>query len=310
MKKFLIKLTAVTIPFMVLSLVLNIIFSKSYWWNSFTTEQAKFHSVPQNIQIANVGSSLTDVGLDYEDFPEYVTFNFALMWQHNIFNYYVFKNYVDNFAQNSILLIPISYFDITRIENEPIWRYYTFLSKDNIPGWKLKDYILYKYLPLFSIKNAWKTFINMNNKQYWMGKNNTTYEDFLSQSEMYFSWWMGNDPAIERGEEGFQYNIEAVSKIIDLCYEKGIIPVLISTPIMDCLNDKYSETGFFDTFYRFTDELQKKYPNLLYFDYSQNEEFSKDYLSFFIDPPHLSASGAKKFTSQVMNDLKYAGLLQ
>ena len=116
MKKFLIKFSAVTIPFILLLLVFNYIFSKSYWWNSFSTEKEKFQYVPHNIKIANVGSSLTDVGLDYEDFPEYVTFNFAIMWQHNIFNYYVFKNYTDNFAPNSILLIPISYFDITRIE--------------------------------------------------------------------------------------------------------------------------------------------------------------------------------------------------
>ncbi|MBO7484657.1 MAG: hypothetical protein J6T84_01180 [Spirochaetaceae bacterium] len=309
MKNFLIKLSVLIIPFIVLLLVLNFIFSKSYWWNSFSTEQERFRHVSKNIQIANLGSSLTDIGLDYEDFPEYVTFNFALMWQHNLYNYYVFKNYADYFAPNSILLIPISYFDITRIENEQNWRYYIFLSKENIPGWKLKDYIVYNYFPLFSIKNAWKTFVNMNNKQYWMAKYNTTYEDFLSQSEMYFSWWMGNDPAVEKGEEGFQYNINYVSKIIDLCYEKNIIPVLISTPIMDCLNDKYSEAGFFDTFYRFTNELQKKYPNLLYFDYSHDAEYSKDYWSFFIDPAHLTASGAKKFTAQVIQDLKDALIL-
>ena len=231
------------------------------------------------------------------------------MWQHHIFNYYVLKQYKDNFVQNSVLLIPISYFNITRIEKESPRRYYTFLDKENIPGWNFKEYILYKYLPFFSIKNAWKIYINKDNEQFWMGKTNHSYEDFISQSEMYFSWWMDDDPDIEKGEEGFQYNIAAVSKIIDLCYSRKIIPVLVSTPQTDKLNDLHTEADFFNTFYRFTDVLKEKYSELIYLDYSQNAEYSSDY-SLFFDSTHLNSKGAKKFTAQIVHDLKDAGMLE
>ena len=154
MKRILIKLLAIISPFSILLFVLNFNLSKSYWWNSISTEQEKFKHVPKEIQLANVGSSLGNVGFNYEDFSKYTTFNFALMWQHHIFNYYVLKQYKDNFVQNSVLLIPISYFNITRIEKESPRRYYTFLDKENIPGWNFKEYILYKYLPFFSIKKC------------------------------------------------------------------------------------------------------------------------------------------------------------
>ena len=143
-----------------------------------------------------------------------------------------------------------------------------------------------------------------------MGQTNHNYEDFLSQSEMYFSWWMGNDPTVEKGEAGFLHNIDNISKIIDLCYEKNIVPVLVSTPIMNCLNEKYAQVDFFVTFYRFINVLKKKYPDLLYCDYSQDKEFSDDYWSCFIDPAHLTKLGAKKFTAKIIKDLKNNGLLQ
>lgn len=310
MKRFLSKIAIVSIPFILLLFFLNYNLSKSYWWNSISTEQEKFKNVPTGIQLANIGSSLGNAGFDYKDFSEYTTFNFALNWQHNIYNYYVFKQYADNFSKKSVLLIPISYFDITRIEKEPNTRYYTFLDKENIPDFNYKEYILYNYLPLFSIKNVWKIYVNRNNERYWFPLTNHTRDDFIHQSEMYFNWWMRNDPDVEKGEEGFQYNIEAVSKIINLCYKNDIVPVLVSTPIMDCLNEKYAQVDFFDTFYNFIDVLKEKYPGLLYLDYSQDKGFSNDYWLCFIDPAHLTTFGAKKFTKQVVQDLKDVGLLQ
>ena len=113
----------------------------------------------------------------------------------------------------------------------------------------------------------------------------------------------------EKGEKGFQYNIQAVSKIIDLCYENEIIPVLVSTPQVDELNAIYAKTDFFDMFYRFTDVLQEMYPKLIYLDYSQNAEYSSDY-SLFFDVTHLNKKGAKKFTAQIVKDLKKTGLMR
>ena len=100
-----------------------------------------------------------------------------------------------------------------------------------------------------------------------------------------------------------------LSKIIDLCYENNIVPALVSTPIMDYLNGIFSETGFFETFYRFTYEMKKKYPSLLFFDYSHDEKYSNNW-SLFNDPAHLNVTGAKVFTAEIIQNLKDNGLLK
>ncbi|MBO4758967.1 MAG: hypothetical protein J5505_02810, partial [Spirochaetaceae bacterium] len=95
----------------------------------------------------------------------------------------------------------------------------------------------------------------------------------------------------------------------DFCNKNRLKPVLVSTPQVDKLNAIYAQTDFFDTFYRFTDILKEKYPGLIYLDYSQKVEYSSDY-SLFFDATHLNKNGAKKFTAQIVQDLKNAGLLE
>ena len=117
MKKLLIKLSFIIVPFVVLLLLLNYRYMNSYYFSAYPTERKHFEHIPQEIQLANLGSSHGADSFDYEDFPEYATFNFGVPAQHHKYNYYVLRQYVDFFAQDSVLLIPISYFDITRIDS-------------------------------------------------------------------------------------------------------------------------------------------------------------------------------------------------
>lgn len=310
MRQFLIKISAITIPFIVLLLVLNYAFSKSYWWTVYYTEQEKFSHVPQNIQLANVGSSHGVFAFDYADFPDYTAFNMAVRWQHHKYNFYMIKQYIDCFSENAVMLIPISYFDITRIENEYLYKYYKILSKDNFPDWNIKGYFLYKIFPFFSTKEPWgKILINESNSALVSLEQVVVTEQSATDDAklMYGIYTKDNDA--EKGEEGFQYNIEAVSKIIDLCCSHKIIPVLVSIPQTDKLNELYARNDFFETFCRFKNVLKEKYKWLIFLDYSQSSEYSKDY-SLFFDSAHFNNKGAKKFTAQIVQDLKNAGLLQ
>ncbi len=310
MRQFLIKISAITIPFIVLLLVLNYAFSKSYWWTVYYTEQEKFSHVPQNIQLANVGSSHGVYAFDYSDFPEYTAFNMAVCWQHHGYNYHVLKQYIDYFSENAVMLIPISYFDITRIDEEPLYKYYKILEKKNFPDWNIKGYFLFKVFPFFSTKEPWKKIlINELNSVLAAHERTIVTEQSVTTDAKVMYEIFTKDNGAEKGEEGFLYNIEAVSKIIDLCHEHSIIPVLVSTPQTDKLNDLHEEADFFSKFYRFTDVLKEKYPGLIYLDYSQTSEYSSDY-SLFFDSTHLNNKGAKKFTAQIVQDLKKAGLLQ
>ena len=88
-KKFLL----IIFPFFFLSFVLNFAYKKSFYWKTQRV-QSKFLNVPDEIQLANLGSSQGHCSFNYDDFPEYKCFNFALPWQHNKYNYYVLNYFL------------------------------------------------------------------------------------------------------------------------------------------------------------------------------------------------------------------------
>ena len=306
-KRFFFKI--ILIPFVLLLFVLNSAYKSSFYWKTQRVP-SKFLNVPDNIELANLGSSQGHCSFNYEAFPEYKCFNFAVPWQHNKYNYYVLKQYADKLAPGAVLLIPIAYFDITRIEKDVYENYYGILDRKNFPDWNIKDWFEVEILPVCFTKDVWKK-LRMNQEKFsaFIPKRIPIPEnDLILQSEGTFYTWTEKNEA-EQGEKGFEYNIEMMSEIIDFCYKNDIVPVMVSTPQIDVLNNLYVQIDFFDTFCRFTDELKKKYPALIYFDYSRNKEYAND-SSLFSDVAHLNICGAKKFTAQIVQDLKDANLLQ
>ena len=56
-------------------------------------------------------------------------------------------------------------------------------------------------------------------------------------------------------------------------------------------------------------DLAEKYPEIPYWDYSHDEEFSP-YIELFMDDDHLNLYGAEKFTARIIEDLKRADYLK
>jgi hypothetical protein len=274
-------------------------------------EISKFKNVPEHIQIANVGSSHGECGFDYSN-VSYQGFNFGLSSQLYLYDYLILKQYINKFDKNAILLIPISYFQITRIKTDfknQRARYYRFLAKEFMDFYSIKEKILFTYIPVLSAGNTFKFII----KDQPIVPENKIESDLIEYCNKKHRQWTTNDEVdnvFEAGEKGFSDNTFILRQIVEFCYANEIQPVLITTPITSILNKIYAEKspGFFDTFYRFTRELQEAYPGLPYFDYSHDSRFEYDFL-LFRDGDHLNTAGAQKFTSIVISDLQASGLI-
>jgi hypothetical protein len=237
--------------------------------------------------------------------PPYRCFNFALSAQRHRYNYAVLSQYIEYFDPGATLLIPISYFEITRIKfdyRDLRARYYQFLEEQYMDRFLLSEKLLFTYAPL----------LNAGSSLAFLIKDIPPPRETLPEGELltycdakWKSWNTDTALEIEAGEEGFVYNKEWVCRIIDLCLTHDIRPILISTPITSILNEIYAERSpaFFDTFYRFTREICDVYPSVPYLDYSHDPRFANDFL-LFKDGDHLNTAGAKKFTAIVIADLQ------
>ena len=313
MKRFIWKYLLLVLLVLSTVAVLNFLYTRTnYWKDSVIYGLSKFSEVPEHIQIANVGSSHGQTGFDYNHIP-YQGFNFAVSAQFFLYDYMIIKQYIECFDKNAVLLIPISYFQITRIKTDfrdQRVRYYRFLDKQLMDKYSLSEKIMFSIVPVLSAGGNIKFIIN-DTPPVDLSKCMTT-DELTKHCTGRYKYFTGkeNDLGKESGAEGFAHNKQWVSKIIELCRAYNIQPVLITTPITSVLNNMYAEKSpdFFDTFYRFTRELQEAYPLVPYFDYSHDSRFENNF-SLFYDGDHLNTAGAEQFTAIVISDLQSSGLL-
>ena len=288
---------------------LNFLYTNTNYWKNNVS--SKFLDVPENIQLANVGSSHGINSFDYSD-VSYRGFNFGLSDQRFLYDYAIIKQYAGKFDKNAVLLIPISYFEITQIKSnfkDQRARYYHFLDKENMDFYSIQEKILFTRIPVLTAGQTFK-FIIKDQPPTPVLK--VTKEPELTRHSInrHRKWTSDRRADIENREKGFAHNKSLVSQIVEFCYAHDIQPVLITTPITSAMNNIFREKtpDFFDDFYRFTSELQEAYPSLPYLDYSHDPRFENDF-SLFRDSDHLNINGAKKFTSVVVSDLQTNGLL-
>jgi hypothetical protein len=321
MKKLLVKSCVLLALVFALLCLLNRWYTSTNFWKYQKNEIVKFASVPDHLQLANLGSSHGLNSFDYSGLP-YRAFNFALSSQRYVYDYAVLKQYLNHFDRGAVCVILVEYFEITRVKkdfSDQIMRYYRFLDRRTMPEYHLANYIQYAAFPVLSLgNNIFNGSLNNLDKDL-IAEQIERRASTMTISELkeyclkkHESWTTDsvNGFEAEAGEEGFAYNQALLDNIIDLCMAHNIRPVLVSTPVTSILNGIYAEKSpdFFDTFYRFSREVCAKYPAVPYFDYSHDTRFTVDF-SLFVDGDHLNMDGATKFTRMMVDDLISAGLL-
>lgn len=314
MRRFLCKCTLLIILSFGPVLLLNARYVRTNWWKSENHINA-FEDIPYNLELGNIGSSHTKYGIDWRAVPEIRAWNLALSSQPYFYDHAVLKNYIDHFAENAVVVICLSYFEIDRVPDYAPYRarYYRILPKDDLDSWSPKEDIVYRLLPVLSAGNNKIKIVHdippeqmspyFNRDSYLDG--DELYDFCVKRYKEFTTRQRTSTP-----QEDYAENIEKVSAIIDLCHAHRLRPVLITTSITDVLNAIYDEETpeFFTTFRRFSDDLCERYPDVPYFDYSHDETFSARH-ELFADGDHLNNAGAALFTKTLVADLRRAGIL-
>jgi len=310
MKRFIIKLLFFIVPVAIMFLLLNELYIHTNYWKSENNIN-KFENVPYNLELVNLGSSHTCYGINYDFTPELKAWNLANDSQRYFWDYGVLKNYANHLEKNSIVLIPISYFGVIGRGDYSEYRkrYYRILPKEDMDYWTFKEYIFYSKFPFLSAGvnriHILRDIPNDKMSPYYDRFKHLDGEELYTYCKKKHERWT----AWDIGEKGYSENIKEISTVIDFCYTHNFRPVLITAPITDVLNNIYAtDETFFPTFYRFSSDLQKKYPDLQYLDYSHNNDFSSNH-ELFADGDHLNNFGAEKFTKTLISDLKANNIL-
>jgi len=312
MKRLFIKILILFSIVFLLFFLVNLRYAKTNHWK-YQNDVHKFMSIPNDIELANLGSSHGNWGFYYNYTPEIKAFNFGLGSQKFFYDYAMLQQFIGHFKKDAVLLIPISYFAMIHYTDEQEQqnfnvvrpRYYRILDKKYLDSWSFIDCLQYKTFPILSsgihvldvIKDSGPTEDPYFQRTGTMG--DEALKDYCENYRKIYS-------TVEKSDT---LNIESVSKIVDFAVKNNLRPVFVSTPILGYLNDIFAQDEeFFPTFYRFIDNLIKKYPNVPYLDYSHDERIVS-HRELFADGDHLNMFGAELFTKFVVSDLRKIGML-
>jgi hypothetical protein len=319
MKKFLLKLSiflaVIGIPFG----ILNELYKNTNYWKS-ANEVYELRNHPDDITLLNLGNSHEMYGLRYEKYYQGVSNNFATSSQPFYYSYQVLKNAKSSICDGAVVLVPVSYFDWyynwrelfanTKTYNN---RYYSFLKPRQVYNYELDTHIECGIFPLLTAKENVKYIfhdtglpdIEAENLTALMDRGADHADDVVDYK---YNSWVNDVMNLGEGKDRvYEENRRDLVKLIEYCYDEGYHPVLLCTPVTSLLNQRFSEE-FLQDFDEKTQEICRLFPELLFLDYSKNEEFT-DSLQYYTDSDHMNSLGGDIYTKKVLHDLADAGVI-
>lgn len=274
-------------------------------------DNAYIENVPEKIDICNFGSSHGYYGFNYENVSdEYVCYNFALPSQSLSYDYRILDSYRDNIVPGATVYICISYnsfFGEKETEDSKFEsknrRYYKFLEPSSIKEYDLKTLMFVKYFPsLIASPEEMIDTIILGKKpdDFWCDSTNS--DEAKKHGNARYERHV-KDRTDDEGKRIFnQEEIDAAIDLINLSYEIGATPVLVTTPYLSDYTEAVKENDplFYDDFYGVINDIQNK-TGVRYFDYQSDERFIGNYDLFF-NTDHLNRAGAMKFTDILIED--------
>lgn len=272
----------------------------------------KFHylgSTYNDIQVCNIGSSHGEYGFYYEELSKkygYECFNFGMASQTYDYDYAVLSMYQNLFANDCIMFIPVSYFSfnnevVNDTEREFLnAKYYTFLSPRYIPNYDpYVDIVTHRFPILSAGEDMVKLFPKLSLRSFAAEssspENNIPSITSVTEIEFCKKAWNRYNRHMKGKETYFmQERIDNLYDILEFCEEKGITPILITTPYTNYYFGQ-APMDFKEEFHNVIGSIAAD-TGVSYYDYSEDERFGS-HLEYFSDADHLNTEGAALFMS-------------
>jgi hypothetical protein len=268
--------------------------------NSYTFKRHQLELQADSIQVLILGTSQSLHGID----PSYFCmngYNASNTAQSLFFDERITLNYLDKMPRLKYVFIAVSdyTFGYEIIDGNEEWRDYFYAQDWDIkfPEIKSSDLHLYSkillYTPETSLGYALQLFhVNLVENYFPNGWARIT--EFTDINESY------GLKRVQAHNAVYSYKrLESISKTLDTLImalqKRNITPILFTPPVTSCYN-KFADKKKLEIMYRTISEFCNKY-HCNYFDYLTDSRFGN---SDFGDCDHLNATGAKKF-SEILN---------
>ena len=291
MKKFWLHILKIIVPIFIFFLVLEIAIRKTP--NDYQLKKSYFDKNATKINTLILGSSHTFYGVNPKYFSNQ-TFNAAYVSQTLDLDEELLDVYKNKLTNLKTIIIPISYFSL-----------FETLETD-VEKWRLKNYILYygfenKYHftanfetlnpdILLNLKKVVKHYVL--NKSFITSSNLGWGTNFNSKERKKFEGQYTAKKHTTKNFKLFDGNIKSLQKIIEMCQNKNIKILFITTPTHLSYYKNLNQIQLSKTI-KTINELVQKNQNCSYLNLLKSDKFIT---ADFYDADHLNDIGAKKLS--------------
>ena len=294
MRRFIIYISSLLIPLLLVMLVLEGVVTKIPNSYSYKYNYVKTHG--NSIKILAIGHSQLYDGFDPKVFDDSVAFNLSNSSQEYIDNYYILQKLMDDMPNLKVVIMPLAYPEVSAkgkkselSERSTYYHEYMHIDYDGQIPW------YYRYESINIPKAFSKIF------DYYVKHEDIVGCDALGRRDKYSVedrvWKLEDNPVISKyytlkQHSNFILRGEIyLEKIVKLLKERNICLFLVSTPYYEksLLNLNIDQQVFLN---EYAAKIAKT-DGVMYFNYQSDTTFTeKD----FYDEAHLSEYGAEKFT--------------
>lgn len=284
--------------------LLNERYVADYWYNPNSSGE-KFSEIPEQVLVANVGSSHGLNAFVYEDLESrgISCFNFSMASQSYDYDYGLIQMYQEHLAPGGILFIPVSYFSFNdEVVNDSekksmSARYYSFMEPKYIPNYSLYTDLVTQKMPILSAEEDFLDWLlsSLSLKVHAAEENILSQEEMMERSKQRFDRHFNNKPQYVLEER-----VKNLKDIVTFCQEREITPVLITLPVNRYYYELIPE-DFFPSFYDAIAQVCDS-TGAAYYDYGYDPRFRGN-LSYFFDCDHLNHTGALYFMSLIEEEI-------
>lgn len=300
--------------------LLNALYKRTNAYRNQFVDVRKFSvkgGVGDNIEIVNLGSNHPKFGFDYSGLevkgenwavgPETFEYDFAVLRKNN-----------SHLALGAVVVLPICLlnFFLYRQNSRAIHlKYYSFLNSQDIVGYSKKEYICNYMLPLFFHPRAIRSLLRDSKKdnRLLLDKNLCDSDAKLNKDADYwidcwnkeFDIQLPTPTLKENNRNDIIQNIRILNEMIDYCLSQGLKPVIAILPVTDYLYSKFTPEFIDKYILGYIADANKAGVPVL--NYLTDKRFTDP--SLYINSFFFNAIGRKKFTKQLVEDLRAQSIL-
>jgi len=300
--------------------VLNYLYRHSMAYrNQLYDIQKLKKSIPDNLNVANLGSTYSMYAFNSYEQLKLNAFNFALDAQSLEIDNVILKKYSSKLSKSAVVIlglgacVPFYRYDMVNDKT----KYYDIFNRDEIPNYSVLSFIRSKLLlSLSKVKSMISVWIKMNEKQ----DVTDGYPSYISSEQreknmksMADCWIklfnLKNLKEEDHSAVNFankQYNTKLLRSMLEYCIENNWKPVITIPPFSKDLNSHFGDSFINSVLMDMINEA-KDGMDIPVMDYRTSPDFQSDYTSFVDGGFRLSKSGSKKFTKKLFSDLNSIG---